>query len=86
MKSTTSVYYIEVKEGNKIKRVPHTKRTKHTEFFDRRKAIHFMNCLVGNNFGTSFRLCKETTTHTNEPWFNAKSEKGLTDKQFAKLK
>ena len=85
MKTSTSVYYIEVKEGKAIKRVPHTKGTKFTEFFDRQKAVKFLNSLVENNKGTSFRLCKETTTHSSELWLNSKSKRGLTDKQLTTL-
>lgn len=68
MRSTTTVYYIEVKEGNVAKRVPHTKRTKYTEFCDRRQAITFLHDLVLNNSGNQFRLCKSTTTETEGSW------------------
>ena len=86
MKSTTSLYYVEVLEMGRTKRVPDTKKTKWTEFFDRSKAVKFLNELVENNPGNSFRLCKETTTHTEEPWLNTKSQRGLSDKQAEKIK
>ena len=77
MKSSTSIYYVEVKEGRTAKRVPHTPKTKWTEFFERKEAVDFLNKLVENNPGTSFRLCKETTTQTPEVWLNTKHEAGL---------
>lgn len=70
MRSTTSIYYIEVLEGKIVKRVPHTKKTKHTEFFSRQKAKEFLRNLVINNPGNKFRLCKSTTTETNAPWMS----------------
>ena len=69
MRSTTSIYYIEVKEKDgSTKRVPHTKNTKFTNFFIRQQAVEFLNDLVQGNPGISFRLCKETTTETSEKW------------------
>lgn len=67
MKSTTSIYYVEVKE-NVPKRVPHTKRQKYTEFLNRRTAVIFLDQLIDGNPGKQFRLCKATTTHIEEKW------------------
>lgn len=72
MRSTTSVYYVEVKEGRVPKRVPHTEKTKNTEFFDRQQAVTFLKDLAFSNPGNLFRLCKTTTTNTEEKWYVVK--------------
>lgn len=68
MKFSTSLYYIEVKEGNSIKRVPHTKGKKYTDFINRQDAVKFLNSLVENYPRYQFRLCKSTTTETADKW------------------
>lgn len=75
MKSTTSLYYVEVKEDGVPKMVPHTKNTKHCEFMDRGKAVKFKKDLIKAYPGTWFRLCKSTTIETNGLW-----EKTVSDK------
>jgi len=70
MRSTTSIYYIEVQEGKIAKRVPHTKGTKHTDFIDPGQAKKFLDTLVENNPPRQFRLCKSTTTETEGPWLS----------------
>jgi len=69
MRSTTSVYYVEVLEEKTARRVPHTGK-KHTEFIVRGTADKFLKHLVVNNPGHKFRLCKSTTTETEGPWFS----------------
>lgn len=73
MSHSTSIYYIDVIEDEQPKKVPHTKGTKYTDFMDRTKAQSFLDTLVENNPGNKFRLCKETTTHTNGPWISGKT-------------
>jgi hypothetical protein len=82
MRSQSTLYYIEVKEGKAIKRVPHTKGTKFTEFVDRKMAVDFLNRLVENNKGFAFRLCKEISIDETGPWLTTKSERGLTTEQL----
>lgn len=69
MKSTTSVYYVEVLEDKIAMRVPHTGK-KHTEFIFRGAAEKFLQQLVYNNPSTKFRICKRTTTETEGPWLS----------------
>lgn len=68
MSHSTSIYFVEVLEDGKDKRVPHTKGTKHTDFLDRASAKEFLDQLIANNSGYQFRLVKETTTYTYPEW------------------
>lgn len=64
MRSTTSIYFIETKEGKWVKQLPNI------SFFDRGLAKKYLDTLVKNNPPHQFRLCKSTTTETEGPWLS----------------
>lgn len=86
MRSSTSIYYIEVREEDTNKRVPHAKGTKYTDFLSRRSAVKFLNDLVENNPENTFRLCKRTQTETSEEWKNGRIKLALSGKLKLKIK
>lgn len=68
MKTTTSIYHIEVLERGKVKIVPHEPGTKTYEYLFRKQAVDFMKGLVASNPQWKFRLCKRTTNETKGSW------------------
>jgi len=68
MSWTTSTYFIEVKEEEHTKLVPHTKGKNYCEFFSRSDAVKHLKKLVENYPSQKFRLCKKTVTFTDEKW------------------
>ena len=75
MSLTQSEYYVEVKEGDKVKIVPHTKKGGHYLFLTRGSAVKFLNTLVENNPNNTFRLVKTATTYTEEKWLTSNTNR-----------
>lgn len=72
MSWTTSTYFIEVKEGEHTKLVPHTKGKNYCEFFSRTDAVNHLKKVVEKYTTKKFRLVKKTVTYTNEKWLTKK--------------
>jgi hypothetical protein len=71
MKHTSSVYWVEAKEGNNPEQVvAHTKRGKkfYHEFLDRKRATNLLNSEKETTAGVKYRICKKTITIDFEKW------------------
>jgi len=64
----TTYYSIQVLDEGFPKLIPHTKRGKHCEFLDKKKAIEFLNELRANNPNDKFRLLSRKETYKFDSW------------------
>ena len=66
-KYTSTIFFVQVKEEDGIKVVPHTGK-KYFKFMDKKKAASLLDSAKRNHPALQFRIVKEVTTSLTEDW------------------